>query len=171
MPQMRAADDKSMGTASCPEAVPKFNGVRDPRSVFRRRFSLLLNHFSARIIPQIACGHGRFVPVCGHEKKTSLQACLFFMPADRHKSAMAAGDLRYNSSREMVEQERKTAPENRSGITDSVKFGNRFRAGGGSHALIVCCAHLRHLWCLQKPPSCRFRTLHGCLLLRRTAPS
>ena len=77
MPQMRAADDKSMGTASCPEAVPKFNGVRDPRSVFRRRFSLLLNHFSARIIPQIACGHDRFVPVCGHEKKTSLQACLF----------------------------------------------------------------------------------------------
>ena len=77
MPQMRAADDKSMGTASCPEAVPKFNGVRDPRSVFRLRFSLLLNHFSARIIPQIACGHDRFVPVCGHEKKTSLQACLF----------------------------------------------------------------------------------------------
>ena len=77
MPQMRAADDKSMGTASCPEAVPKFNGVRDPQSVFRRRFSLLLNHFSARIIPQIACGHDRFVPVCGHEKKTSLQACLF----------------------------------------------------------------------------------------------
>ena len=77
MPQMRAADDKSMGTASCPEAVPKFNGVRDPRSVFRRRFSLLLNNFSARIIPQIACGHDRFVPVCGHEKKTSLQACLF----------------------------------------------------------------------------------------------
>ncbi len=77
MPQTRAADDKSMGTASCPEAVPKFNGVRDPRSVFRRRFSLLLNHFSARIIPQIACGHDRFVPVCGHEKKTSLQACLF----------------------------------------------------------------------------------------------
>ena len=77
MPQMRAADDKSMGTASCPEAVPKFNGVRDPRSVFRRRFSLLLNYFSARIIPQIACGHDRFVPVCGHEKKTSLQACLF----------------------------------------------------------------------------------------------
>ena len=77
MPQTRAADDKSMGTASCPEAVPKFNGVRDPRSVFRRRFSLLLNYFSARIIPQIACGHDRFVPVCGHEKKTSLQACLF----------------------------------------------------------------------------------------------
>ena len=105
------------------------------------------------------------------QKRQACRLVFFFMPADRHKSVMTAGDLRYNSSREMVEQERKTEPENRSGITDSVKFGNRFRAGGGSHALIVCCAHLRHLWCLQKPPSCRFRTRYGCRPLRRTAPS